>query len=276
MPATDPSLGLRKRFILLAPVILMPLLASAQDFAQPGVNPPPGTNDSTPATNQPPAAPATQPTPPANPSAVEQLTQSNRELLDLLKKQQGVLEDIQYDRRLQSRQIEQLEVRLTETLQDNAALQAKVAKLQAELDALPASPPAAPASTPPPTAPPAPAPPPAPATYLPPAPEITPGLQSWHRIYTLSGADNQTSDSLHIQGSTWRVLWHNQDKAGDAYKNTSALFINAFAKGDTIPQKVCAKLGSGGDAASLTGPGDFKLKIEASGGKWELAVEDFY
>ena len=29
--------------------------------------------------------------------------------------------------------------------------------------------------------------------------------------------------------------------------NTSALFINAFPRDDTIPQKVCAKLGSGGD-----------------------------
>src|SRR5580658_2860720 len=138
MPDTDPSLGLWKRFIPLALAVFIPLFASAQDFTQPGPNPPPGANDST---NQPPPMPATQPAPvpPANPNAVAQLAQSNRELLDLLKKQQGVLEDIQYDRRLQSRQIEQLEIRLTETLQDNAALQAKVAKLQAELDAPPSA-----------------------------------------------------------------------------------------------------------------------------------------
>src|SRR5258706_9601403 len=47
-------------------------------------------------------------------SSLDHLTQSNRELLDLLKKQQLVLEDIQYDRRLQSRQIQSLEERLEE------------------------------------------------------------------------------------------------------------------------------------------------------------------
>ena len=71
------------------------------------------------------------------------------------------------------------------------------------------------------------------------------------------------------------MLWHNQDKPGAVYENTSALFINAFPKEDVIPQKVCSKLGSGGDSTELTGPGDFYLKVEASGGSWELAVEDF-
>ena len=47
---------------------------------------------------------------------VDQLTQSNRDLLDLLKKQQSVLEDMQFDRRLQSRQIESLEERLEDSL----------------------------------------------------------------------------------------------------------------------------------------------------------------
>ncbi len=51
--------------------------------------------------------------------------------------------------------------------------------------------------------------------------------------------------------------------------------INAFPKDDTIPQKVCSKLGSGGDSTELDGPGNYYLKIEASGGSWELAVEDF-
>jgi hypothetical protein len=71
------------------------------------------------------------------------------------------------------------------------------------------------------------------------------------------------------------VLWHNQDKPGKTYANTSALFINAYPKDDTIPQKVCAKLGTGGDSTELEGPGNYYLKIEASGGSWELAVEDF-
>jgi hypothetical protein len=53
------------------------------------------------------------------------------------------------------------------------------------------------------------------------------------------------------------------------------LFINAFPKDDTIPQKVCSKVGSGGASAELAGPGNYYLKIEASGGSWELAVEDF-
>src|SRR5271154_5371746 len=62
--------------------------------------------------------------------AVDQLTQSNRDLLDLLKKQQAVLEDIQFDRRLQSRQIQSLEERLEDTLYQNTQLQNKVAKLE--------------------------------------------------------------------------------------------------------------------------------------------------
>jgi hypothetical protein len=71
------------------------------------------------------------------------------------------------------------------------------------------------------------------------------------------------------------VFWHNQDKPGKASQNTSALFINAFPKDDTIPQKVCSKVGSGGDSTELQGPGNYYLRIEASGGTWELAVEDF-
>jgi hypothetical protein len=99
---------------------------------------------------------------------------------------------------------------------------------------------------------------------------------SWHRLFTLSGTDNRSSDFFHIEGHQWRVLWHNQDKPGKAYVNTSALFLNAFPKDDTIPQKVCSKLGSGGDSTELIGPGNYYLKIEASGGAWELAVEDFH
>jgi hypothetical protein len=96
----------------------------------------------------------------------------------------------------------------------------------------------------------------------------------WHRLFTIKGDDNRQTDVFLVRGRTWRVLWHNQDKPGKLYENTSALFINAFPRDDTIPQKVCSKLGSGGDKTMLPGPGNFYLKIEASGGGWEIAVED--
>jgi hypothetical protein len=216
-------------------------------------------------------------------TALDQLSQSNRDLLDLLKKQQAVLEDIQYDRRLQSRQIESLEERLSEATLEKSQLENKVSNLEAE-----AVSPHAPALTQTPSASPndtnsAPAtnaaadtPPPSPSTYLPaPDSEGMPGTKSWHRLLTLKGQDGQTSQVFHVDGRTWRVLWHNQDQPGKTYVNTSALFINAFPKDDTIPQKVCSKLGSGGDSTELEGPGNYYLKIEASGGSWELAVEDF-
>src|SRR5882762_8787827 len=82
---------------------------------------------------------APSPSTPPTQSAFDSLTQSNHDLLELLKKQQAVLEDIQYDRRLQNRQIQSLEERLTDTLQQNGQLQAKVAKLEATLAAGPAS-----------------------------------------------------------------------------------------------------------------------------------------
>jgi TolA-binding protein len=218
--------------------------------------------------------------------AVDQLTQSNRDLLDLLKKQQAVLEDMQFDRRLQSRQIESLEERLEDTLFQNTQLQNKIARLEAEAAVRPfaasQTPPATPATapdsvttSPDQTTPVAATPPPA-STFLP-APETQsgPGALSWHRLFTLKGGSNQQSDLFQIQGRTWRVLWHNQDRPGKDYVNTSALFISAFPKDDTIPQKVCSKLGSGGDSGELEGPGSYYLKIEASGGSWELAVEDF-
>jgi hypothetical protein len=220
---------------------------------------------------------------------VDQLTQSNRDLLDLLKNQQAVLEDIQFDRRLQSRQIQSLEERLEESLFQNNDLQKKIATLEADAATRPATAPlvapvvapglSASTNTPPPApkAAVAPEPPPPPSTYLPAAPETEtePGTKSWHRLFTLKGEDTRQTDLFHIDGRTWRVLWHNLDKPGKAYANTSALFINAFPKDDTIPQKVCAKLGSGGDSTELDGPGNYYLKIEASGGNWELAVEDF-
>jgi hypothetical protein len=220
--------------------------------------------------------------------AVDQLTQSNRDLLDLLKQQQAVLEDIQFERRQQSRQVQSLEGRLEEALLQNGQLQNKVANLEADAAVRPPGPPvtalaaptAPPASTHTPPDQPVPAPvaatPPPPSTYLPPPEsEGAPGTKSWHRLFTLKGDDGRQTDLFQIQGRTWRVLWHNQDPPGKAYQNTSALFINAFPKDDTIPQKVCSKLGSGGDSAELDGPGNYYLKIEASGGSWELAVEDF-
>lgn len=248
--------------LLILDVLMRLAAAQATPSPAPTENPPPATNSSTPQ------------------SALDRLTQSNRDLLDLLKKQQAVLEDIQLDRRLQSRQIQMLEERLETTLQENARLQAKASKLEATLAAGPA---AAPASAPNGTnaAPAQPAKeaettPAPPATYLqPPEPEGASGSKSWHRLFTLSGSDPRQSDLFHIQGRRWRVLWHNQDKPGTIYQNTSALFINAFPKDDTIPQKVCSKLGSGGDSPELDGPGNYYLKIEASGGSWELAVEDF-
>ena len=219
-------------------------------------------------------------TPPPTQSAFDTLTQSNHDLLEVLKKQQAVLEDIQYDRRLQNRQIQLLEERLTDSIQQNGQLQAKIAKLEATLAAGPVSSSAPTSSTNAAPVPPPPQPvqaePPPPSTYLPaPESEGAPGTMSWHRLFTLSGEDSKSTDIFHVQGRQWRVLWHNQDKPGDAYKNTSALFISAFPKDDTIPQKVCSKLGSGGDSTELTGSGNYYLKIEASGGQWELAVEDF-
>jgi hypothetical protein len=230
-----------------------------------------------------PAAAANPPVTQAQMQAlIDRLSQSNRDLLDLLKKQQAVLNDMEYDRRLQSRQINLVEGRLEDTLQENAQLQAKVAQLQAGASAHPAETANAASASPGSTAaaapegtetpPSAPA---APASYLPPAPADDGGSGTWHRLLTLSGSDSKTTDIFHVVGSHWRVLWHNQDKPGKTFENTSALFINAFPKDDTIPQKVCSKLGSGGDSADLLGPGNYYLKVEASGGDWELAVEDF-
>ncbi len=82
------------------------------------------------------------------------------------------------------------------------------------------------------------------------------------------------SQVFTVHSKVWRVIWHNQDKAGKLYANTSALFINAYPRDDTIPEKVAMKLGTGGDSTELQGPGNFSLKIEASGGSWELAVEE--
>ena len=214
--------------------------------------------------------------------ATDRLAETNRDLLDLLKKQQLVLEDIQVDRRLQARRIETLLERLTDALKDNGQLQAQVASLQATAAARPAptnSPTPPPSETP--LARKQPPPPPAdvpvrPASYLPPSPDerSMPGSYGWHRLFTLSGADSRNTDLFHVKGKTWRVVWHNQDKDGKAFANTSGLLIDAFPKNDTIPQKVCAKVGSGGETQELQGPGNFYLKIEASGGSWELAVED--
>lgn len=271
--------------------LLPVLLAVAATLAVPGQSIPPPDDSSAqtaPAPPLPTPRPAASSSKSGHPSnaalqaAIERLTRSNQELLDLLKQQQSVLEDIQYDRRLQNRQITLLEQRLEDTLQLNASLQAKVAGLQAQVaegagadkTAAATSGPTAPADAPAATV--TPAPPPPPSTYLP--PEQTagpPGTMWWHRLFTLSGTDSQNSQTFRVSGKQWRVLWHNQDKPGDAYKNTSALFINAFPTGDSIPKKVCSQLGNGDDNTELTGTGEFYLKVEASGGHWELAVEDF-
>ena len=227
-------------------------------------------------------------------AALDQLTQSNHELLDLLKKQQAVLEDMQFDRRLQSRQIASLEERLEEALTEKHQLESKVAKLESRGGgasggaAQPAkSNTATPRSG---------------KRRIPRllragdritnAPSdcrarevdssISPATRivicrhrerrwsAWHADrgigFSRSRATTTSRPTLFaIHGKNWRVLWHNQDKPGKMYANTSALFINAFPKDDTIPQKVSAKLGTGGDSTELAGPGNYYLKIEASG-----------
>jgi len=231
-----------------------------------------------PAATTPAAAPPSQ-------TDLDRLTESNLELLQLLKKQQAVLEDIQYDRRLQSRLIQNLEERLQETLIHNTELESKVSALEAAA-AAPARPTptgaspggntngAIPGQTSPPSS--ADNSPPVPDTYLPPPePAGASGTSSWQRLFTLSGTDGRDTDLFQIKGRRWRVLWHNQDKPGKAYLNTSALFVHAYPKDDTIPQEVCSKLGSGGNSTELVGPGNYYLKVEASGGNWELAVEEF-
>jgi hypothetical protein len=243
-------------------------------------------NTVTPAPGTPPpaesaAAKATPPTTSGSTAIIDQLTRSNHDLLDLLKQQQSVLEDIQYDRRLQNRQITLIEDRLEDTLQANAALQVKIAKLESQAADAAAKPSASESSEPPsagadaspvPTAPP----PPAPSTYLP-APELpgATGTMWWHRLQTISGSDSRSTNLFHIEGKQWRVIWHNEDRPGASYKNTSALFVNAFPKNDSIPKKICSQLGSGGGTTEVTGAGEYYLKIEASGGHWEAAVEDF-
>jgi TolA-binding protein len=261
---------------------------------------------------KPPAKPAKTPHPPPTAQtlaqmqgSLDELTKSNHDLLDLLKQQQAVLEDIQYDRRLQARQIATLEERLEEAMNQKQQLQVKVDKLELQAESrsevipqnalappTPAPSPAAvdsagPGNKPPaaPTiedvkpgdsaAPAGDATPPPPATYLPPeGADNQPGQAGWRRLFTLKGSDNLQSQVFTVHSKVWRVLWHNQDKSGKLYANTSALFINAYPRDDTIPEKIAMKLGTGSDSAELQGPGNFYLKIEASGGSWELAVEE--
>jgi hypothetical protein len=266
------------RLTLLLALLFLTRLSFAQTNAAPA---PTSAPPSQPAPAKPPHAPATAAEWQA---ALDQLTQSNRDLLDLLKKQQAVLEDMQYDRRLQSRQIESLEQRLEDALFQNTQLQRKIATLEAAAVRPAASTPMATAVSPSGSTNPTPGQPtptpvavaPPPSTYLPPPdPQGALGTKSWHRLFTLKGDGSKQTDLFHIQGRAWRVLWHNQDQPGPAFVNTSGLFINAFPKDDTIPQRVCSKVGSGSGKSELDGPGNYYLKIEASGGSWELAVEDY-
>jgi hypothetical protein len=235
-------------------------------------------------------------------ATIDQLTQSNHDLLDLLKQQQSVLQDIQFDRRQQGRHIESLEVRLEEAMEQNSKLQTKLDKLEAEdsvrpavtaPEPVPTATNAAPAITnvvegtdgttpePSPTLPstgttnaPAAEPAPHPASFLPPEDTVGQNGKTWHRLLVLKGTDGKQTDLFQIRGRVWRVLWHNEDPDDKKLKNTAGLFIDAFPKDDTIPQHVCAKVGSGGDSTDLVGPGNYFLKITAAGGSWELAVED--
>ena len=251
--------------------------------AKPNATPPASTaaKDTSPPLGKP---TLTKPSPPSPDlqAAVDRLSKTNQELLDLLDRQQKVLEDIQVDRRLQSRQVMLVEQRLEETLHLNSSLEAKISKLETQAASANERPSVAATPAPPavvtnaPTADVKPAPPPPPASYLPAESSGgPPGTMWWHRVMSLAGDDMTTSKTFHIEGKQWRVVWHNQDRPGDAYKNTSALFVSAFPDKDTIPKRVCSKLGSGGDSTELTGAGDYYLKVEASGGRWELAIEDF-
>ena len=179
-------------------------------------------------------------------AALDQLTQSNRDLLDLLKKQQAVLEDIQFDRRLQSRQIESLEERLEETLLQNAQLQNKVANLEADAAVRPSGPRAdasaagdatlatnaaarlrprrragrrIAAAT---------------ARHLPAAAGI--GRSARHEIVAPAfHAEGRATASRPIffisTGRTWRVLWHNQDKPGKDVRKHQRAFHQCLSQG---------------------------------------------
>jgi hypothetical protein len=277
------------KFLLpsLLAVIAFSLAASAQSVPAPGemaqAKPPPPPDDTSSVPE--PAAPPTQSknahlTPAETAALIDRLTRSNADLFDILKKQQDVLSDIEYDRRLQDRQLMLLEARMVDTLHANTDLQKKIAALEAAPAAAPAVTPsvdvAATETHAPPVTVAAPAPPPPPVSVLPPEETAgAPGTMWWHRLLALSGDDSKNSTTFHVSGRQWRVLWHNQDPPGETFKNTSALFINAFPTNDTIPKRVCSQLGTGGDSTELKGSGDYYLKIEASGGHWELAVEDF-
>src|ERR1700689_445655 len=104
------------RFALL--FLFFPLLSLAQTNAPPAAVPAPVSSQSASGNGKPAAAkgPHSPVTAAQMQAALDQLTQSNRDLLDLLKKQQAVLEDMQFDRRLQSREIESLDPRLEDTL----------------------------------------------------------------------------------------------------------------------------------------------------------------
>ena len=284
------------RLAFLIALLFLPRLSFAQ-----------ATNDTNaPALPAPPASaggnakPAAAPNKSAKPTTtaqmqatIDQLTQSNRDLLDFLKKQQAVLQDIQFDRRLQSRQIQSLEERLED------ALSRKMRSCKARLPRSKPMPPCVPPrlatsaefahrplrsrlnTSPMPT----------PARR--PVADATPAARDLPAPARIGGrARNQiVAPAFHAerrrQQTDRSVPYPRPDVAGalaqpgqtdgKVYANTSALFINAFPKDDTIPQKVCAKLGSGGDSTELQGPGNYYLKIEASGGygnwPWKISAE---
>ncbi len=115
------------RFALILVLVLLARLSFAQSNAAPSNPSPPASKPTSSVKLSKSAMTAAE-----LQKAVDQLTQSNRDLLDLLKKQQGVLEDMQFDRRLQSRQIQSLEERLEDTLFENTKLQKQVATLEAD------------------------------------------------------------------------------------------------------------------------------------------------
>ncbi len=217
--------------------------------------------------------PPTPPTPAPSPNSAElkRLQAINDQLLALTKQQEALLEQCQTSRKEQERFIAHLEERLVTTSMDKASLQKQVALLQDQLASgtvvSPRTTQSSSSSNQIPTPVPV-----RPTSELPPESDAPSGTLAFRRVFILKGSDSQKTDIFHISGKTWRILYHNRDP--EKYPNTSALFVEAYPKGDDVPLKRASQAATGGGEEILDGPGDFYLKIDAAGGTWEVAVED--